>query len=48
MGMPPGVFNFVTGGGRTAGQELVDNPGIDGISDMIDSLEKTLGEEGKR
>lgn len=24
------------------------NPGIDGISDVINSLEKTLGEEGKR
>jgi len=30
-GMPDGVFNFVTGGGGTAGQELIDNPGIDGI-----------------
>ena len=30
-GVPPGVFNFVTGGGGTAGQELVDNAGIDGI-----------------
>lgn len=30
-GMPDGVFNFVTGGGGTAGQELVDNAGIDGI-----------------
>jgi 1-pyrroline-5-carboxylate dehydrogenase len=30
-GVPPGVFNFVTGGGRTAGQELVDNPASDGI-----------------
>ena len=30
-GLPPGVFNFVTGPGRTAGQELIDNPGIDGI-----------------
>ena len=30
-GIPPGVFNFVTGGGSTAGQELIDNPGIDGI-----------------
>jgi 1-pyrroline-5-carboxylate dehydrogenase len=29
--MPPGVFNFVTGGGGTVGQELVDSPGIDGI-----------------
>jgi 1-pyrroline-5-carboxylate dehydrogenase len=30
-GLPPGVFNFVTGGGSTAGQELVDNADIDGI-----------------
>jgi 1-pyrroline-5-carboxylate dehydrogenase len=29
--LPPGVFNFVTGGGATVGQELLDNPGIDGI-----------------
>ena len=30
-GLPPGVFNFVTGGGSTAGQELIDNANIDGI-----------------
>src|SRR5437868_4704505 len=30
-GMPPGVFNFVTGGGGTAGQELIDNADISGI-----------------
>jgi 1-pyrroline-5-carboxylate dehydrogenase len=30
-GIPPGVFNFVTGGGSTAGQELIDNPDVDGI-----------------
>ena len=30
-GIPAGVFNFVTGGGGTAGQELIDNPDIDGI-----------------
>ena len=30
-GLPPGVFNFVTGGGSTAGQEIIDNPGVDGI-----------------
>jgi 1-pyrroline-5-carboxylate dehydrogenase len=30
-GVPAGVFNFVTGGGSTAGQELIDNPDIDGI-----------------
>ena len=29
--LPKGVVNFVTGPGRTAGQELIDNPGIDGI-----------------
>jgi 1-pyrroline-5-carboxylate dehydrogenase len=30
-GLPDGVFNFVTGSGGTAGQELVDNAGVDGI-----------------
>jgi 1-pyrroline-5-carboxylate dehydrogenase len=30
-GVPTGVFNFITGGGGTAGQELIDNDGIDGI-----------------
>ena len=30
-GLPKGVLNFVTGPGRTAGQELIDNAGIDGI-----------------
>lgn len=30
-GIPPGVFNFVTGSGGTVGQALVDHPGIDGI-----------------
>ena len=30
-GLPPGVFNFVTGPGGTAGQELIDNAGIDGV-----------------
>src|SRR5436190_5967373 len=30
-GLPPGVFNFVTGPGSTVGQELIDNNGIDGI-----------------
>ena len=29
--LPDGVFNFVTGGGGTVGQELIDNPDIDGI-----------------
>ena len=30
-GVPAGVFNFVTGGGSTAGQELIDHKDIDGI-----------------
>jgi 1-pyrroline-5-carboxylate dehydrogenase len=30
-GLPAGVFNFITGGGGTAGQELVDSPDVDGI-----------------
>jgi 1-pyrroline-5-carboxylate dehydrogenase len=30
-GIPAGVFNFVTGGGGSAGQELIDNRDIDGI-----------------
>ncbi len=30
-GIPPGVFNFVTGGGATVGQALVDHPDVDGI-----------------
>jgi 1-pyrroline-5-carboxylate dehydrogenase len=29
-GLPPGVFNYVSGPGRTVGQELQDNPGVDG------------------
>src|SRR5712671_4139302 len=30
-GIPAGVFNFITGGGGTAGQELIDSAGVDGI-----------------
>ena len=30
-GLPPGVFNYVTGPGATVGQELVDNEGVDGF-----------------
>jgi 1-pyrroline-5-carboxylate dehydrogenase len=30
-GLPDGVFNFVTGPGSTVGEELVTNPGVDGI-----------------
>lgn len=29
--LPPGVFNFVTGGGSSVGQELIDNAGVGGI-----------------
>ncbi|MFN8457553.1 MAG: aldehyde dehydrogenase family protein [Anaerolineae bacterium] len=29
-GFPPGVFNYVSGPGRTVGQELLDNPNVDG------------------
>ena len=30
-GVPPGVLNLVTGPGATVGQEIIENPGIDGI-----------------
>jgi 1-pyrroline-5-carboxylate dehydrogenase len=30
-GIPADVFNFVTGGGGSAGQELIDNRSVDGI-----------------
>jgi 1-pyrroline-5-carboxylate dehydrogenase len=30
-GIPAGVFNFVTGGGSTAGQELIENSDVDGV-----------------
>ncbi|MGE5199030.1 MAG: aldehyde dehydrogenase family protein, partial [Rhodospirillaceae bacterium] len=30
-GIPHGVFNLVTGGGGTVGQELIENPGVDGV-----------------
>ena len=30
-GLPRGVLNFVTGPGSTVGQELVENPGVDGF-----------------
>ena len=30
-GLPDGVFNYVTGPGSTVGDELVVNPGVDGI-----------------
>ena len=31
-GIPDGVINFVTGGGSTVGQALVDNPDVDGVT----------------
>jgi len=31
-GLPDGVFNYVTGGGATVGQTLVESPGVDGIT----------------
>lgn len=31
-GLPAGVFNFVTGGGRTVGQKIIDSPDVDGIT----------------
>ena len=31
-GFPDGVVNFVTGGGSTIGQALVDNPEVDGVT----------------
>jgi 1-pyrroline-5-carboxylate dehydrogenase len=31
-GFPPGVFNFVTGPGRTLGQALIDNPAVAGLT----------------
>jgi 1-pyrroline-5-carboxylate dehydrogenase len=31
-GIPAGVFNFVSGGGREVGQTIVDDPDVDGIT----------------
>jgi len=31
-GLPPGVFNFVTGPGSTIGQEMISNDQVDGIT----------------
>jgi 1-pyrroline-5-carboxylate dehydrogenase len=31
-GIPDGVFNFVTGPGRTLGQALIDSPEVDGVT----------------
>ncbi|MBI3731955.1 MAG: aldehyde dehydrogenase family protein [Chloroflexi bacterium] len=30
-GVPDGVFNYITGPGGTVGEELIDNPGVDGF-----------------
>jgi 1-pyrroline-5-carboxylate dehydrogenase len=39
-GLPPGAFNFITGPGRTAGNELITNPHVDGF---IFTGSKTVG-----
>ncbi len=31
VGLPPGVFNYLTGPGSTVGQELIENRGVDGF-----------------
>ncbi|GAB4569450.1 MAG: L-glutamate gamma-semialdehyde dehydrogenase [Anaerolineae bacterium] len=31
-GVPAGVLNYVTGGGGSVGAELIENPGVDGIT----------------
>ena len=31
-GLPDGVFNFVTGGGREVGQPLIDDPRVNGVT----------------
>ena len=31
-GLPPGVFNYVTGPGSTLGQALIDHPDVDGVT----------------
>ena len=31
-GFPDGVFNYVTGGGSTVGQTLIDSPDVDGVT----------------
>ncbi len=41
-GIPGGVFNYVTGPGGTIGQELVTNPGVDGIT-FTGSLDVGMG-----
>jgi 1-pyrroline-5-carboxylate dehydrogenase len=30
-GIPPGVFNFITGSGSTVGAELIENPNVSGV-----------------
>jgi acyl-CoA reductase-like NAD-dependent aldehyde dehydrogenase len=44
-GLPPGVLNFVTGGGASIGAEMINNPRISAIS-FTGSLE--VGEEIRR
>ena len=31
-GIPDGVFNYVTGPGRTLGQALIESPEVDGVT----------------
>jgi len=49
-GLPPGAFNFVTGGGGTVGQELIDTPGIDGVvfTGSMDVGMKLIRDNGAR
>ncbi len=41
-GLPDGVFNYVTGPGRTLGQALIDSPEVDGIT-FTGSLDVGMG-----
>jgi 1-pyrroline-5-carboxylate dehydrogenase len=41
-GLPDGVFNYVTGPGRTLGQALIDSPEVDGVT-FTGSFEVGMG-----
>ena len=50
-GLPAGVFNYVTGSGRTVGQALVDSPEVDGLTftgsfDVGMQLFRSMGARG--
>jgi len=49
VGLPPGVFNLVSGPGRIVGEELASNPGVDMVS-FTGSTEagRRIGELGSR